>query len=81
MVNGEWGMVNGEWGMGNGEWGMGNGEWAKFRCASSLIPSNVSIAEPLYHLNASMGCCVGRVNNLLSCKRSVIRGNASTKSN
>jgi hypothetical protein len=47
MVNGEWSMVNGE---------MVNG-------ASSLIPSNVSIAEPLFHHNASMGRCVDKVNN------------------
>ncbi len=44
-------------------------EWAKFRCASSLIPSNVSIAEPLFHLNASMGRCVDRVNNFLAFAR------------
>ena len=41
-------------------------EWAKFRCASSLIPSNVSIAEPLFHLNASMGRCVASVYNFLT---------------
>ena len=34
--------------------------------ASSLIPSNVSIAEPLFHLNASMGRCVASVYNFLT---------------
>ena len=45
---------------------MVNGEWAKFRGASSLIPSNVSLAEPLVHQDTSMGRCVDRVNNLLA---------------
>ncbi len=54
-------MVNGE--MENGEWGMVNGEWAKLRSASSLIPSNVSIAEPLCHHDGSMGRCVDSVYN------------------
>ena len=41
---------------------MVNGEWAKPRHASLLIPSNVSIAEPLFHHNGSMGRFVDRVN-------------------
>ena len=45
---------------------MVNGEWAKFRDASSLIPSNVSLAEPLVHQDGSMGRCVDRGNNLLA---------------
>ena len=43
-----------------------NGEWAKLRSASSLIPSNVSIAEPLLHHNTSMGRCVDTMNNFLA---------------
>ena len=45
---------------------MVNGEWAKFRCASSLIPSNVSIAEPLLYHNGSMGRCVDKVTFFLT---------------
>ena len=43
-----------------------NGEWVKLRAASSLIASNVSIAEPLFHHDTSMGRCVDRVNNFLT---------------
>ena len=45
---------------------MENGEWAKLRHASSLIPSNVSIVEPLFHHNGSMGRCVDSVYNFFT---------------
>ena len=48
---------------------MVNGEWATLRGASSLIPSNVSIAEPLVHQDGSMGRCVDRGNNFLTFAR------------
>ena len=58
---------------------MVNGEWATLRGASSLIPSNVSMAEPLLYHNGSMGRCVDRVNNLSSCKWIVVRRNVPEK--
>ena len=45
---------------------MVNGEWAKFCSASSLIPSNVSIAEPMFHHNGSMGLCDDKVTIFLT---------------
>ncbi len=45
---------------------MVNGEWAILCGASSLIPSYVSIAEPLCHHNSSMGRCVASVYDYLT---------------
>ena len=45
---------------------MVNGEYAKFRCASSLISSDVSIAEPMFHHNGSMGRCNEKVTIFLT---------------